>query len=99
MDGHTEKQMLPIIDYKGKNIVFAADLIPTAGHLPIPYVMGYDTRPLLTLTEKSDFLKTAVEKDYLLFLEHDAHNELISLKNTEKGVRIDETFSLDTYFH
>jgi hypothetical protein len=61
--------------------------------------MGYDTRPLLTLTEKSDFLKTAVEKDYLLFLEHDAHNELISLKNTEKGVRIDETFSLDSYFH
>ena len=89
MDGHTEKQMLPIIEYKGENIVFAADLIPTSGHLPIPYVMGYDTRPLLTLTEKSDFLKTAVEKDYLLFLEHDAHNELISLKNTEKGVRID----------
>ena len=99
MDGHTEKQMLPIIEYKGKTIVFAADLIPTAGHLPIPYVMGYDTRPLLTLTEKSDFLKTAVEKDYLLFLEHDAHNELISLKNTEKGVRLDETFTLDSYFH
>ena len=99
MDGHTEKQMLPIIEYKGKTIVFAADLIPTAGHLPIPYVMGYDTRPLLTLAEKSDFLKTAVEKDYLLFLEHDAHNELISLKNTEKGVRLDETFTLDSYFH
>jgi hypothetical protein len=99
MDGHTEKQMLPIIEYKGKTIVFAADLIPTAGHLPIPYVMGYDTRPLLTLTEKSDFLKTAVEKDYLLFLEHDAHNELISLKNTDKGVQLDETFALDPYFH
>jgi hypothetical protein len=61
--------------------------------------MGYDTRPLLTLTEKSDFLKTAVEKDYLLFLEHDAHNELISLKNTEKGVRLHKTFTLDSYFH
>ena len=99
MDGHTEKQMLPIIEYKGKTIVFVADLIPTAGHLPIPYVMGYDTRPLLTLAEKSGFLKTAVEKNYLLFLEHDAHNELISLKNTEKGVRLDETFTLDSYFH
>ena len=99
MDGHTEKQMLPVIEYKGKTIVFAADLIPTVGHLPIPYVMGYDTRPLLTLAEKSDFLKTAVEKDYLLFLEHDAHNELISLKNTEKGVRLNQTFTLDSYFH
>ena len=99
MDGHTEKQMLPVIEYKGKTIVFAADLIPTVGHLPIPYVMGYDTRPLLTLAEKSDFLQTAVEKDYLLFLEHDTHNELISLKNTEKGVRLNQTFTLDSYFH
>ena len=99
MDGHTEKQMLPVIEYKGKTIVFAADLIPTAGHLPIPYVMGYDTRPLLTLKEKDDFLKTAVAKDYLLFLEHDAHNELISLQKTEKGVRLNETFTLDSYFH
>jgi len=99
MDGHTEKQMLPVIHYKGKTIVFAADLIPTAGHLPIPYVMGYDTRPLLTLSEKESFLETAVKKDYLLFLEHDAHHELISLKNTEKGVRHNKTFTLDSYFH
>ncbi len=62
MDGHTEKQMLPILHYKRKTIVFAADLIPTAGHLPIPYVMGYDTRPLLTLSEKESFLETAVNK-------------------------------------
>lgn len=99
MDGHTEKQMLPILHYKGKTIVFTADLIPTAGHLPIPYVMGYDTRPLLTLSEKESFLETAVNKDYLLFLEHDAHHELISLKKTEKGVRHNETFTLESYFH
>lgn len=99
MDGHTEKQMLPKIEYKGKTIVFAADLIPTAGHLPVPYVMGYDTRPLLSLKEKESFLAEAVEKDYFLFLEHDAHNEVISLKRTEKGVRLAESFSLDSYFH
>lgn len=99
MDGHTEKQMLPKIEYKGKTIVFAADLIPTAGHLPVPYVMGYDTRPLLSLKEKERFLVEAVEKDYFLFLEHDAHNEVISLKRTEKGVRLAESFTLDSYFH
>ena len=99
MDGHTEKQMLPKIEYKGKTIVFAADLIPTAGHLPVPYVMGYDTRPLLSLKEKESFLAEAVEKDYFLFLEHDAHNEIISLKRTEKGVRLAESFTLDSYFH
>lgn len=98
VDGHTEKQMLPIIEYKGKTIVFTADLIPTVGHLPIPYVMGYDTRPLITLKEKDAFLNNAVENDYLLFLEHDAENELISVKNTEKGVRLNETFTLDNYF-
>lgn len=98
MDGHTEKQLLPVLQYKGKTIVFAADLIPTAGHLPIPYVMGYDTRPLLTMNEKKRFLDKAVEKEYLLFLEHDAQNELISLKNTEKGVRLDQCFRLDSYF-
>ena len=99
MDGHTEKQMLPKIEYKGKTIVFSADLIPTAGHLPVPYVMGYDTRPLLSLKEKESFLAEAVEKDYFLFLEHDAHNEIISLKRTEKGVRLAESFTLDSYFH
>ena len=98
MDGHTEKQLLPVIQYKGKTIVFAADLIPTIGHLPIPYVMGYDTRPVLTLSEKKRFLATAVDQDYFLFLEHDAENQLISLKNTEKGVRLDQSFTLDAYF-
>lgn len=99
MDGHTEKQMLPKIQYKGKTIVFVADLIPTAGHLPIPYIMGYDTRPLLSLEEKARFLEEAVSNDYLLFMEHDAHNELITVKRTEKGVRLNESFTLGSYFH
>ena len=98
MDGHTEKQMLPVIRYQGKTIVFAADLIPTVGHLPIPYVMGYDTRPLLTLEEKASFLDRAVKEDFLLFLEHDAENELISLEQTAKGVRRKESFLFDDYF-
>ena len=98
VDGHTEKQMLPVIEYQGKRIVFAADLIPTVGHLPIPYVMGYDTRPLLTLEEKTLFLEEAVQKETLLFLEHDPHHELITLKQTEKGVRMNEHYRLDSYF-
>ena len=99
MDGHTEKQMLPLIEYKRKTIVFAADLIPTVGHLPIPYVMGYDTRPLLTLEEKSSFLKRALEDDFLLYLEHDPDNELISLEQTPKGVRCKESFLFDASFN
>lgn len=99
MDGHTEKQMLPLIEYKGKTIVFAADLIPTVGHLPIPYVMGYDTRPLLTLEEKASFLKRALEDDFLLYLEHDPDNELISLEQTPKGVRCKESFQFDASFN
>jgi len=98
VDGHTEKQMLPIIDYRGSRLVFCADLIPTVGHLPIPYVMGYDTRPLLTLDEKSAFLKEAEENDVLLFLEHDPNHEIISLKKTEKGVRMKDSYRLDSYF-
>jgi glyoxylase-like metal-dependent hydrolase (beta-lactamase superfamily II) len=97
-DGHTEKQMLPIISYKGQKIAFAADLIPTAGHLPLPYVMGYDVRPLTTLKEKAVFLNYAVENNVLLFLEHDSVNEILSLKNTEKGVRINKIFKCDEVF-
>ena len=92
-DGHTEKQMLPHINYKGKTIVFCADLLATAGHIPIPYVMGYDTRPLLTLDEKTKFMNMAAENNYYLFLEHDAHNEIITVEKTEKGVRLKEIFS------
>ena len=71
-DGHTEKQMIPHINYNGKTIVFCGDLLATAGHIPIPYVMGYDTRPLLTMDEKSKFMTAAAENNYYLFLEHDA---------------------------
>ena len=95
VDGHTEKMMLPHIEYRDKTIVFCADLIPTAGHLPIPYVMGYDTRPLLTLSEKTKFLNAAVEKNYFLWLEHDAHNQIITVEDTEKGIRIKEAFSCE----
>lgn len=93
-DGHTDKQMIPKISYKGRTIVFAADLLPSVGHIPLPYVMGYDTRPLLTLQEKQRFLEEAAEKEYVLFLEHDPVNECCTVKMTEKGVRLDKTFSL-----
>jgi glyoxylase-like metal-dependent hydrolase (beta-lactamase superfamily II) len=92
-DGHTEKQMLPHINYKGKTIVFCADLLPTVGHIPLPYVTGYDTRPLLSMNEKDKFLKEAADHNYYLFLEHDAHNEIITVQHTEKGVRLNEIFS------
>jgi len=95
VDGHTEKMMIPHIQYQDKTIVFAADLIPTAGHLPLPYVMGYDTRPLLTLPEKAKFLQTAVEKNYYLWLEHDAHNQIITVENTEKGIRLKDVFRVE----
>ncbi|GGW98112.1 MBL fold metallo-hydrolase [Salegentibacter mishustinae] len=99
VDGHTDKQMIPHIQYKDKTLVFMADLLPTAGHIPLPYVMGFDTRPLLTLSEKEKFLKKAADKGYYLFLEHDAHNEIITLKNTEKGVRLDKTFTFNELFN
>jgi glyoxylase-like metal-dependent hydrolase (beta-lactamase superfamily II) len=94
-NGHTDKQMLPMINYNGKTIVFMADLIPTVGHLPIPFVMGYDTRPLLTLDEKEYFINLAADKNYYLFLEHDAHNEIITVQHTNKGVRLKDTFTLN----
>ncbi|MCH7403754.1 MBL fold metallo-hydrolase [Belliella kenyensis] len=95
VDGHTDKQMIPKISYKGKTVVFAADLLPSVGHIPLPYVMGYDTRPLLTLDEKQKFLVEAAEKEYVIFLEHDPVNECCTVKMTDKGVRLDQTFRLD----
>lgn len=92
-DGHTEKQMLPHINYNGKTIVYVADLLPTAGHIPLPYVMGYDTRPLLTIDEKAKFLKEAADNEYYLMLGHDAHNEIITVQNTDKGVRLKDVFT------
>jgi len=99
VDGHTDKQMLPHINYKGKTLVFTADLVPTAGHIPVPYVMGYDTRPLLSMEEKQLFMNNAVANDYFLFLEHDAHNEICTLKNTKKGVRLNEIHAFDEIFN
>ncbi|PSL07655.1 MBL fold metallo-hydrolase [Cecembia rubra] len=95
VDGHTDKQMIPKIKYKGNTIVFAADLLPSTGHIPLPYVMGYDTRPLVTLEEKKQFLEEAVTNQYIIFFEHDPIHECCTLKMTEKGVRLDQTFSLN----
>ena len=86
--------MLPKIKYKDKTIVFMADLLPSVGHIPLPYVMGYDTRPLITLEEKRSFLEEAADKEYILFLEHDSVNECCTVKRTERGVKLDRTFSL-----
>jgi len=98
VDGHTDKQMIPMIHYKGKTICFMADLLPTLGHLPIPFVMGYDTRPLLTLDEKEQFLNLAADKGFYLFLEHDAKNEIITVQHTEKGVRLKEVLTCNDIF-
>ena len=94
VDGHTDKMMIPHIKYGDKTIVFAADLLPSTGHIPLPYVMSYDTRPLLTMKEKEAFLKKAVDEKYIIFFEHDAVNECCTLKMTEKGPRLDRTFPL-----
>jgi glyoxylase-like metal-dependent hydrolase (beta-lactamase superfamily II) len=96
VDGHTESMMIPQIQYKDKTIVFMADLLPSVGHIPLPYVMGYDTRPLITLGEKAKFLNDAASKEYVLFLEHDSVNECCTLQETEKGIRLKETFSFDS---
>jgi len=98
VDGHTESMMIPHIQYQGKTIVFMADLLPSVGHIPLPYVMGYDTRPLITISEKEKFLNRAVENNYVLFLEHDNVNECCNLQMTEKGIRLNETFSFTEMF-
>ncbi|GHA58487.1 MBL fold metallo-hydrolase [Pontibacter akesuensis] len=93
-DGHTDKMMVPIIPYKGKKVAYMADLLPSVGHIPLPYVMGYDTRPLLTLDEKAAFLKKAADEELVLFFEHDAVNQCCTVQHTEKGVRLKEAFKL-----
>ena len=97
-DGHTEKQMIPHIKYQDKTLVFMADLLPTVGHIPLPYVMGYDVRPLITMDEKANFLQTAADQNYYLFLEHDAVHEICTVKHTEKGVRLDQTYKFNEVF-
>ncbi len=98
-DGHTDKQMIPLITYKDKTIAYMADLLPTVGHLPISCVMGYDTRPLITLDEKEKFLDIAAANNYYLFLEHDAHNEVITVTKTEKGVRLKDIYTAKDIFN
>jgi glyoxylase-like metal-dependent hydrolase (beta-lactamase superfamily II) len=94
VSGHTEKMMIPMIHYKGKTVCFVADLLPSVGHLPLAYVMGYDTRPLVTIEEKERFLNQAADENFVLFFEHDAAQECCTVKRTEKGVRFDTAFSL-----
>ncbi|MFK7900315.1 MAG: hypothetical protein AB8B61_06120 [Cyclobacteriaceae bacterium] len=96
VDGHTEQQMLPIISYKDRKVAYVADLIPSVGHMKVPYVMSYDIRPLLSMKEKASFLDEAITNNYTLFFEHDPSVECASLKATERGVQTDELFTLST---
>jgi len=98
VDGHTEKQMIPHVKYQNKTLVFMADLLPTVGHIPLPYVMGYDTRPLITMDEKAKFLQQAADNNYYLFMEHDAKNEICTVKHTEKGVKWDQIYKFNEVF-
>ena len=93
--GHTDAMMLPLISYKGKKILYMADLLPSVGHLPLPYVMAYDMFPLKTLTEKKIFLNEALEQEYILYFEHDPVNECCTLQQTERGIRVKDTFKLN----
>jgi glyoxylase-like metal-dependent hydrolase (beta-lactamase superfamily II) len=93
VDGHTDSMMIPHVTYKGRTIVFMADLLPSVGHIPLPYVMGYDTRPLITLSEKETFLNRAADEEFILFFQHDSVNECCTVHHSEKGVRLKETFA------
>ena len=93
-DGHTEKMMVPLMKYKGRQLAFMADLLPSAGHVPLPYVMSYDVRPLVTMTEKEAVLRRAAEENWVLLLEHDPINEACTVQLTDKGVRLGETLRL-----
>jgi len=87
--------MIPHIEYKGKTVVFMADLLPSIHHISLPWVMAYDTRPLQTLREKKAFLHRAAEEEFVLFLEHDADHQCATVQMTERGVRLKDTFALD----
>ena len=92
--GHTEAMMVPYLEYRDKTVVYCADALPSAGHIPLPYIMGYDTRPLITLDEKQHLLNEAASKQEILFLEHDPLHECCTVEETEKGIRLKETSSL-----
>jgi len=93
-NGHTDAMMLPQISYKGKTIIYMADLLPSAAHIPLPYVMAYDMFPLTTLQEKKSFLQEATDQEYILYFEHDPKNECCTLQQTDKGIRVKDTFKL-----
>ncbi|UOB19387.1 MBL fold metallo-hydrolase [Abyssalbus ytuae] len=99
VNGHTEKQMIPHLKYKDKTLVFTADLIPTVGHIPLIYLTSFDTRPLEAITEKQKFLETAVQNEYYLFFEHDAHNQICTLQQTEKGIRLKDIYTFNELFN
>ena len=92
--GHTDAMMLPKLNYKGRTIIYAADLLPSTGHIPLPYVMAYDMFPLQTLKEKKEFLDEAAANDYVIYLEHDPLNECCTVQQTEKGVKLNNIFKL-----
>ena len=94
LNGHTDGMMLPELKWKGKTLVFTADLLPTTGHLPVPYVAGYDVFPLTSMEEKKEFLDEAYKNDYILFFQHDHLHQCCTLTQTEKGIRTGEIFSL-----
>jgi glyoxylase-like metal-dependent hydrolase (beta-lactamase superfamily II) len=96
-NGHTEKQMIPVINYNGKKLAFMADLLPSTGHIPLPYVMGYDVRPLDTLKEKEYFLNKALEDNFTLYLEHDYYNDCCTLKSENGRIKLGKTFSLNDF--
>jgi hypothetical protein len=96
VNGHTQGMLLPKIQYASHQIVYMADLLPSVGHLPIPFVMGYDMQPLFTLNEKEIFLNEACTKNYTLFFEHDSVHECCDLHVTEKGIRAKNCFSLES---
>lgn len=95
VNGHTRAMMLPQVKYNDKTVVFVADLLPSAGHIPLPYVMGYDMFPLTTLNEKKAFLQEALTNDYILFFEHDPVHECCTLQQTERGIRPGKFFKLE----
>ena len=95
--GHTDAMMLPQINYNGRTLLYMADLLPSAGHIPLPYVMSYDVQPLITMEERKNFWQESIDKDYALFLEHDPINECCTIQLTEKGYRLKETFSLQEW--
>ncbi|MEX2116173.1 MAG: MBL fold metallo-hydrolase [Bacteroidota bacterium] len=89
-NGHTSAQQLPLISDGTTSLLFCCDLVPTMSHVPIPYVMAYDVRPLVTIAEKKKLLGRASEEGWILFLEHDPQISAITVKSTDKGFMVDQ---------